>query len=504
MYISPKDYDRVLLRHLIDAAGAGHIGVDQRLVRAILETPNIGEQLSEHTIEELSESPVDLLPLFFDLYRHIGGVPATCFYVTLMAIGAHNDFQDFFEAVAELGEGAIEPLLEFASSAEGKDLGAEIAFMLAALQVVDPRVESFLLRRLELDPWDTAISMGLYRDPALKAVLEQKLNSLKPGDPHYKETLQALESAVEQLASPVSTDPQDPFDIYSRYPAEAWPQFEAIEPDVLLSFLKSEIADYRAEAAKMLGSEDPEDRIGDALRLLAQDDTELNVRCAALEALAGYADVKTVRDGLYEKLTNPSVDPLEQSACAIGLAEVYHNDPNLAGHFQRFYENPETRCNALRAMSRSLDPAFGINFPKHLNDPDRAIQLEAIAGIGLLQVGGAASQLKKFFDDEDLRTPALFSYALALPGIQSRKGMKALISQIEADAYGLTSDEVELVEGALDQRMLFIGQQPVFSRHDRSAHEKAEVKPVSSASKPGRNDPCPCGSGKKYKKCCGQ
>ncbi|MBI3279156.1 MAG: SEC-C domain-containing protein, partial [Acidobacteria bacterium] len=24
-----------------------------------------------------------------------------------------------------------------------------------------------------------------------------------------------------------------------------------------------------------------------------------------------------------------------------------------------------------------------------------------------------------------------------------------------------------------------------------------------SANKPGRNDPCPCGSGKKYKKCCG-
>ncbi|MGR9117332.1 MAG: SEC-C metal-binding domain-containing protein [Gammaproteobacteria bacterium] len=22
--------------------------------------------------------------------------------------------------------------------------------------------------------------------------------------------------------------------------------------------------------------------------------------------------------------------------------------------------------------------------------------------------------------------------------------------------------------------------------------------------KPGRNDPCPCGSGKKYKKCCGR
>ena len=28
-------------------------------------------------------------------------------------------------------------------------------------------------------------------------------------------------------------------------------------------------------------------------------------------------------------------------------------------------------------------------------------------------------------------------------------------------------------------------------------------KPVVSAVKVGRNDPCPCGSGKKYKKCCG-
>ena len=28
--------------------------------------------------------------------------------------------------------------------------------------------------------------------------------------------------------------------------------------------------------------------------------------------------------------------------------------------------------------------------------------------------------------------------------------------------------------------------------------------PVVSAAKVGRNDPCPCGSGKKYKKCCGR
>ena len=30
-----------------------------------------------------------------------------------------------------------------------------------------------------------------------------------------------------------------------------------------------------------------------------------------------------------------------------------------------------------------------------------------------------------------------------------------------------------------------------------------KASPVKKAPKVGRNDPCPCGSGKKYKKCCG-
>ncbi|MBO0798476.1 MAG: SEC-C domain-containing protein [Blastocatellia bacterium] len=33
---------------------------------------------------------------------------------------------------------------------------------------------------------------------------------------------------------------------------------------------------------------------------------------------------------------------------------------------------------------------------------------------------------------------------------------------------------------------------------------KATVPLSGSKQKIGRNDPCPCGSGKKFKKCCGQ
>ncbi len=35
-------------------------------------------------------------------------------------------------------------------------------------------------------------------------------------------------------------------------------------------------------------------------------------------------------------------------------------------------------------------------------------------------------------------------------------------------------------------------------------HEEGVRKPIVKEEKIGRNDPCPCGSGKKYKKCCGQ
>ena len=30
------------------------------------------------------------------------------------------------------------------------------------------------------------------------------------------------------------------------------------------------------------------------------------------------------------------------------------------------------------------------------------------------------------------------------------------------------------------------------------------VEPIKSGEKPGRNEPCLCGSGKKYKQCCGR
>ena len=46
----------------------------------------------------------------------------------------------------------------------------------------------------------------------------------------------------------------------------------------------------------------------------------------------------------------------------------------------------------------------------------------------------------------------------------------------------------------------------IFSEEKRKeiAKNYKDSKTVRNENKVGRNDPCPCGSGKKYKKCCGK
>jgi uncharacterized protein YecA (UPF0149 family) len=49
------------------------------------------------------------------------------------------------------------------------------------------------------------------------------------------------------------------------------------------------------------------------------------------------------------------------------------------------------------------------------------------------------------------------------------------------------------------------GSDSDFSQPKNQLTEEARVKPRDATGrKIGRNDPCPCGSGKKYKKCCGR
>ena len=76
-----------------------------------------------------------------------------------------------------------------------------------------------------------------------------------------------------------------------------------------------------------------------------------------------------------------------------------------------------------------------------------------------------------------------------LHGLGLPAGTKPQIPALAAAFLGFLQDTGRLADGAALGEALFAGTAPL---EDRA--------PAPSA---GRNDPCPCGSGRKYKKCCG-
>lgn len=82
---------------------------------------------------------------------------------------------------------------------------------------------------------------------------------------------------------------------------------------------------------------------------------------------------------------------------------------------------------------------------------------------------------------------------------------------------GLTIEETEgggsddsegvvqfVAEYELDGDSHRLHERSFFAKHDGLWYYTHGVVPQASSKKVGRNEPCPCGSGKKYKKCCGK
>jgi hypothetical protein len=158
-------------------------------------------------------------------------------------------------------------------------------------------------------------------------------------------------------------------------------------------------------------------------------------------------------------------------------------------------------------MWRSLWPQYSKFFVAHLDDPDTAIVRQALRGAGYFQLTRHIDKIATYFDrdddKEDLREDALFAYAMAMPGETTRGRVRGMLRKIDSIAE-LRPEEADLVMFALDERLRLHGLEPVFQNEgDDDEEAEAPPPPPPPAAKPGRNDPCPCGSGKKYKKCHG-
>jgi len=245
-------------------------------------------------------------------------------------------------------------------------------------------------------------------------------------------------------------------------------------------------------------------------------DAELRAYDSTCERLAGFDD----------ELSFESIDGF-LSALAAGprLPAVEEWLPALCGDaFERAFADPEDHAQALRPLQarlsvlrRQLDPEALLERPEEMRlmplvaevtDADRQrvveegamsaedaafLQTGALWAQGFLDAVEAFPEIWVEPDDEAAAADfgALFDQIAALllpPGSEEARAHAALYwPQGEPTHDELLAEACWAVQ---DLRLYWVDHAP------RPATRRVEPTP-------GRNDPCPCGSGKKYKKCHG-
>ena len=491
-YISPDQYASTSAYELLEAAAKGFIGFDQRLIHALVDDPD--RTLPD--IVRFQNEPNfdwDLWPDFIAIFHYLNRPEAVPFYIAALRRYIEDTPDELTEAVVALGAPMLEPLLELYNEV-GEEDGGGIAFLLAALDVRDQRILDVLLERLEYEAGDGALSLSVYGDPAAVPHIERILGDVGDDDPKLRHELQYAITQIQESQG-VAHVPPAPLDIFELYPPEAGPLFSILSQEDRLSLLDGTPAEVRAEAAASFRNEHYQQPVRDRLLQAAQTDPEANVRGRAWEALADFTNEPKIRNLLLEAARNAEF--AERTGAIVALASGPEPVDEALPLIEALYDEPAGRAKAIEAMWKSLNPRFRKYMGQHLDDPDPLVRHHAIYGIGYLGVTSEAPRLIPLFEDDDFRHEALLAYALAAPVEVARSRMKPLLRKIEQLAGGLTQPEDELVKEALDQRLALHDLKPVFNV------EPEPEAPPAAPTKVGRNDPCPCGSGLKYKKCHG-
>src|SRR5690606_29977976 len=149
-------------------------------------------------------------------------------------------------------------------------------FVLAAMQVPDSRITSLLLERLEYDAQDSAVCLGLHRDPAARPALEKLLEEVsqlaEPGliNADVEDALQRVSSTEPEPARPV-------FNIYEQYAEFTPPFFEVMDAEESLQWLASPDPRVRLAVAESLEEVDITDEVAASLPDLALAEADLTV-----------------------------------------------------------------------------------------------------------------------------------------------------------------------------------------------------------------------------------
>jgi HEAT repeat protein len=450
---------------ILDAAARGHLGLDHRFLHALADRKEEAlPAVVAFAERDLADNPVDLTPEFVALSRHWKAPESVPFFVKYIKEDPEQVPDEAAEALVEIGQPALEPLLELYDELEETESG-DVAFILAHLRVKDERILELLLGRLEYDLPDTALLLSIYGDAAAIPKLEKAISGLDKSDVELRKELDdALRTLREVSQDGQPKDTNEPFDIWDLYPEHADPPIDLLSEEERTGLLTHPVASVRAAAATSFFNQELEADDRQKLLDLAQQDESSEVRARAWEALMGSTEETEVVEAMLAAMRK-DLPVEERGGLMVGLApEADRNEVRKA--IGELYAIPKGRAKALEAMWRSVHPSFRDNFAKHLDDADLDVRRGAIWGVGYYGIRSEVDRLRKLFDHEELRSDALFAYALATPAEVSRGRMKGLLARIEKDANGLSEMEEELVKAALDERLMLAGKEPVFLQQE--------------------------------------
>jgi len=122
-------------------------------------------------------------------------------------------------------------------------------------------------------------------------------------------------------------------------------------------------------------------------------------------------------------------------------------------------------------------------------------------------VASLVSQLERFSENHPTLNGFLISYLIDLDG---QEAISVIRNAFEADAVDISIvgdlEDVEIQMSLKEERSTpkpnYCPELTELQNRLKQVAEQVKAEPKPQKRKIGRNDPCPCGSGKKYKKCC--
>jgi hypothetical protein len=503
LILSPEQYTQVSAYDLLCAAEEGFAGIDHRFLHALVDAPEKSihdivrfgledpeerrAQRGAHHIDELDDDLVNV-------FRHLRAPEAIPFLIECLRRDKLEASLPLIDAFQAIGAAAVEPLLAFYEES-GREEDSDTAFLLASLGVRDPRILETLLARLEVDPVDAGHCLAMYGDKTALPAMGAALESFE-GEEWMK---RSLAGSISELESGMPATEDEPFDLWAQYPSSTDPRFDLLDENETELFLESSDAENRFAAVSVLSEDQTPSRLYERLLRMAREDPDMRVRGECWEALIEGWDRGEIRKAMRACLTDETASDEERSGALIALASRESDRSDVRRVMLEFYGREKTRASALRAMAIAPDPTFDSYFRESLDDSDVQVVAQAMSGIALRELEADAPRLVDFFQDEELRSEALPCYALSAPCEPTSAELRRLRRKIDELAGGLSFEEDESVKNALNVRAERYELNPLYSEDGEELIEE----PVIAKEKVGRNDPCPCGSGKKYKKCCG-